>query len=271
MSNKSPKKEHRKHLKEEFYNFWDNPTRVAFRDLIKNNVGEFDILDFKESFPEFPKIAKAILAISNLENGCIVLGVKEEKDGVLKPVGLEKIIDKADIIKKIKKYLPSNLLENIELLNFSYEDSEYKKLIGKKFQIIFISYMPEYLPYISKAGGEGIEIDTIYIRRKTESVRANYEELQDIINRRIETGYSSSREMNLKVHLEQLKTLYKEIPKTISYSPFFSNLGLAIPQVLRVEEKPNPEYPKESYNKFILRILDKKKKLISKELGIDNY
>jgi len=268
MANNQSKREHKKFMKEEFYNFWENPTRTAFRDLLKNNVGEFDILDFKESFPEFSKISRTILAISNLENGCVILGVKEEKDGVLKPVGLENLIDKADITKKIKKYLPIKLFENIEISNLSYEDSDYKKLIGKKFQIIFIPYKPEHIPYVSKADGEGIEIDTIYIRRKTESARANYEELQDIINRRIETKYSSSREMNLKVHLEQLKKLYEEIPQTISYSPFLSNLGLVIPRALLGEVKPNPEYPKESYNEFILKMLDKKKKLIAEELGV---
>jgi hypothetical protein len=43
MIDNQVKKEHKKFMKEEFYNFWENPTRAAFRDLLKNNVGEFDI------------------------------------------------------------------------------------------------------------------------------------------------------------------------------------------------------------------------------------
>jgi len=66
-------------------------------------------------------------------------------------------------------------------LDFSYEASEYKELAGKKFQIIFIFYKPDYLSYISKADGKDIKEDTIYIRRDTEATPVNYEKLQDII------------------------------------------------------------------------------------------
>lgn len=268
--NEKVKKIIKKNLKEEIYNFFEDPTRVTFRDLIKNNVGEFDILDFKEAFPTFSKLARTILAMGNRESGCLIMGMKEEKDGTLKPVGLEKLIDKADITKGIQAYIPKKLKDDVEILDFSFEDAEYKKLIGKKFQIIFVVQKSEYLPYVSMIGnGEDIKADTIYFRRGTESTQANYEELQEIINKRIETKYSSSRELSLKNHLEQLKTLYAEIPKTISFSPFFSNLALAIPQVLLGEVKLNPEYPKESYSEFIIKMVKEKKNIITKELALE--
>ncbi len=271
MNNEATKKINKKKLFEEFYNFFENPDKVTFRELIKTNVGELKTIDFKENLPENSTLARSILAMANYEGGCLVIGIKQKEDNSLTPKGLEKLTDKADITKGIKKYLPSKTLESIEILDFSYEDSEYKKLAGKKFQIIFIFYKPEYLPHVSRAGGKGIKEDTIYIRRDTEAAPVNYDELQDIINRRVETKYSSSRELNLKKHLEQLKTLYEEIPETISYPPFFANLMTrVIPKELLGEEKANPEYPKESYNEFILKMIREKKSIITKELGFRN-
>lgn len=263
-------KTNKKSLKEEIYNFFDNPTRVNFRKLIKSNTGEFDILDFKENFPEYAKLARSILAISNRESGCLSIGIREEDDGSLSPIGLKKLTDKANILKGIQKYVPEKLINNIEILDFKFEDSEYKKLIGKKFQIIFVTQKPEDIPYISTSGkGKDIKANTIYFRHGTESRPANYEELQKIINKRVETKYSSSREMNLKVHLEQLKQLYEEIPKSIvsSSSPF--TVGKLAEKIMRITYEPNPNYPSESYEDFILKMLERKKKLIAGELGVE--
>ena len=211
-----------------------------------------------------------MLGMGNFKGGCLVIGVREEDSGILDYIGIEDLVDKKEVVDGIKKFIPQKLLTgSFDILNLVFVDSEYERLKGKKFQVILIYDKPENIPYVSKAeSGNSIKVDTIYARRGTGTVSANYEELQDIINRRIETRYSSSRELNLKNHLEQLKTLYEEIPKTISCSPFFSNLGLAIPQALFGEVKPNPEYPKENFNKFILKMIKEKKNIIAKELGL---
>ena len=62
----------------------------------------------------------------------------------------------------------------------------------------------------------------MYIRRGTSTEEANNDELQKIINVRIETGYSTRREMNLQAHLKQLQLL---IDKVEYKAPLlFSNL-----------------------------------------------
>ena len=49
MDDKRAKKEIKPKFYEEFYNaFTENPNRTTFRELLKNNVGELNILDFKE-------------------------------------------------------------------------------------------------------------------------------------------------------------------------------------------------------------------------------
>ena len=47
-----------------------------------------------------------------------------------------RLLFKEYLVKEIQKYI-KKLIDNIEISDFSYEASEYKKLIGKKFQIMF--------------------------------------------------------------------------------------------------------------------------------------
>jgi hypothetical protein len=68
---------HKKTIHESFAKFFEKPTRDRLRELLKNNVGELDNLDFKESFPEKEKLAKHILAIANSKGGVIIVGQKK--------------------------------------------------------------------------------------------------------------------------------------------------------------------------------------------------
>ncbi len=73
-------------------------------------------------------------------------------------------------------------------------------------------------------------------------------------------------------HLEELKELYKYIPETISklvpYSPTkisSRQTDRLIPEVFGKSEYktlPNPDYPEESYESFIAKIIEIKKKVI---------
>jgi len=125
-------------------------------------------------------------------------------------VGIDKLIDKADIQKGIQKFIPVQL--KYESLDFSFEDSEYPKIIGKKFQFVLVEDTPAYIPFVAN-DGKDIRKNAIYIRRGTATEEANYEELQEIFNRRLETGYSSQREFNLEKHLGELECLYRHIPR----------------------------------------------------------
>ena len=200
----------RKTFKEEFAQFFENPTREGLRDLLRDNLGEFPNVDFKEKLPLFPKIARHLLGQANIGGGCLIIGVAEKDDKTLESKGVDTLEDKKVIIDKIKKYLPA-LLEDIDIGDFTYQDSEYKTLVGKKFQVIFIKGNPNHLPFVSHAQGEGIRENAIYIRRETSTEEANHDELQNIINRRLETGYSSKDEIDIRTHIEQLKILYGQV------------------------------------------------------------
>lgn len=267
----------RKILFEEFAKFAEDPSRDGFRELLINNVGELSYFDFKEQWPEFPKLARHILALANSGGGCIVAGVAEKEDKTLEPIGLEKLAEKTEIINGLSKFLPNSLIiGNNDILDFPFPASEYPTLVGKKFQLIFIQDDPEHLPFISTNNeNKKIRKNAVYVRRGTSSEEANYEELQNIINRRLETGYSSQAEMDLRTHIEQLKALYEQIKKV--HVRFAGGLATRARQAIEYinegmagkrEDILNPAYPKESFDEFIARMIEKKKKKIEIELGV---
>ena len=246
-------------LKEDFAKFLE--TREGLREFLKNHCGETQHVDFKKEWPEMSKLAKHILAIANSGGGVIIVGVLQKEDNTFEPIGLDKIKDQSEILNGIKKFLPSSLLNSSKIRDFLYEESEYPKLKGKKFQVLLIPSDPEHLPYLSEADGKHIKSNRIYIRRGGETVEANHDELQKIINIRIETGYSSRRELSLEEHLNQLRILYNQLSRYISSSFLISKLlGLEI---------SNPNYPKEIFESFILKLIELKKKRIMMELDIN--
>jgi len=196
---------------EQFACFFENPSREGLRDLLRDQVGELDVCDFKREWPDFPSLARHILGLANSGGGCLVIGVEERPDGTFDPVGVDEFRDKADVHKGIQKFIPSQL--RCEVVDFSYEASEYPRIEGKKFQVVFVDDCPEYVPFIARANGQGIRENAIYVRRGTSTEEANYEELQEIINRRLRTGYCT-KEFSLDRHLAELRILYKY------YDPF---------------------------------------------------
>lgn len=259
--------------KEEFAKFLEDPTRESLREILKNNSGEQNDLDFKAEWPSDPKVAKHVLAFANYGGGCLIVGVKEEKD-MLTPKGLTELKDKTTIFNKITKFLPGSLLadQHINLYDFSYTESEYEKIKGKKFQVLTVNSSPEKLPFVSLNNGEGINEYRIYTRRGMQTVEASYEEIQKIINRRIETQYSSTAEIELETHLSQLKMLYEQVSPYKyfrSQASWAANLSRALDNALgEQQKKENPNYPKENYEAFISRMIEKKKKKIEIELGV---
>lgn len=245
-------------IHEEFARFFEKPTREALRNILQNHFGEENHLDFKAEFPTYSKLARHLLALANYGGGVIVIGVSQETDtNSLNPVGLSTLIDKSDIQKGIQKFLSERL--RYEVLDFSYTESEYPVLKGKNFQVLIIEDNPKYIPFVAEADGEGIRKSAIYTRRGTNSEEASYEEIQEIINRRLQTTYSSQEEFTLEKNLSILKTLYSEISQFTQTSPFahftLNSFGL-------LSLKPNPNYPKEDYEQFIIRMINKKKKKI---------
>lgn len=255
---------------EAFARFFENPTREGLRDILKNNIGELRELDFKETLPELSTLAKHILGIGNSGGGCIVIGIE---DGTLEPRGLSIVEDKTKVYDGIKKYLPPALLAHVEIVDFTYEAAEYPKLAGKNFQVLFVGEDKKHLPYISLRAGSGIRANTIYIRRGTSTDEANYDEVQRLINSRLETNYSSSKELDLQEHLQQLKVLFQHIDKSIVISGYLSASINAIADVAKsfqFSSMPNPDYPEEDFERFVLRMIRLKKKRIEQEIDVQH-
>ena len=151
-------------------------------------------------------MAKHILALSNSGGGAIIIGVRENDDGENEPIGIDEFSDKEKISKGLAKYFPGEV--SWDVFEFKYEESEYPKLKGKKFQVLLVEYNSQYIPFLSLKAGDGIKDNVVYVRRGTSSTEATHDDLQKIINERIETGYSSKYLLTLSEHLQQLKELY---------------------------------------------------------------
>ena len=134
-------------MKDRFYEEVVNePSREKFREFIKNNVGELDEVDFKEQWISKGELSKLLLAMANSRGGVIVIGIKENDDGTLEPIGLEELKDKAgslnlpDLDRNIlTAILTRRLLYWCDHLNDSELINVYKKhsfLLGKEVSFI---------------------------------------------------------------------------------------------------------------------------------------
>lgn len=262
-----------KQPKDLMYELISNPSRETFREFMIGNTGEADNIEFKSEWIWKGSLSKLLLALANSGGGIVVFGIQEKDDGTNDPIGIERFEDKADISDSIKKYVPVTL--DYIIHDLSFDKSEYEKLENKKFQVIHVYDTPQLLPFVSLAETTGIEKDVIYIRRGTKCEKAKAEELEKIINRRIETQFSSSSTLKLNEHLKQLAVLFKELEKDkriqinegsisalLRATSALSNFGA------KYENKPNPLYPAEDYENFIVRMIMNKKIKIEKVLDL---
>lgn len=139
--------------KELIYKILQEPTREKFIDILYNGFGEQDNLDFKEQWIEPQKIAEIILGIANSGGGALIFGVKENNDGTLSAVGLNKLADKEKENSKIQKFLPDIL--NFQIYDFNFNGENYSKVNGKLFQMLCISSKEIELPYVWKKDSNG--------------------------------------------------------------------------------------------------------------------
>ena len=146
--------------------------------------------------------------MANSRGGIIVIGSKEKDDGTIDPVGLEEFKDKAVINNEIAKYISPGI--DYEILDFSYDSSEYHAVQNKKYQLLIVHDTPERLPFISLNATTNLERDVIYVRRGTKCEKASAEEIEKMINYKIETIFKDSSDLSLQEHLSQLKQLYGE-------------------------------------------------------------
>ena len=242
-------KKEEKTLHENFYKFLKNPSKENLHEFLNENFGELDECDFKSEWPILTKISKIMLGIANSGGGIIVIGVTQKDDNTFDPIGIENMQDKSDIRNGIKKYIPEDL--KYDVLDIKYEDQKFSDFYGRKFQIIMIEDIATHIPFISMADGDSIKINEIYVRKGTNTEKASYIDLQKIINRRVESTYSSSNEIDLREQLNQLKILYGEFSTLTAFGGLLS--GPILTQDIR-----------DNYKSYIKELISKKRKIIDK-------
>lgn len=254
--------------KDNLYEVLQEPTLENFRKLVQNSLGEEDYLDFKKMWETDEKMAKHILAMANSGGGCIIVGIEQKGDGSFDICGLNSLKDKANLKEGIKGIIPDSLEYMIK--DFKFDSSEYEKMKNKKFQVLFIKDNPKDLPYICRKNGTSIKDGDIYVRSGTESIKANNFQLEKMIDRKLNAlSIPRSKNLSLEQHLEQLKTLYSELTYTTN-TGWLSNLSKVLAGIgNNIEVKKKEIYPKEDYDEFILKILNKKKKRIEEEIDIE--
>jgi predicted HTH transcriptional regulator len=260
-----------KSIYEDFSRFFNRPTTDSLKQLISSGFGETDRLDFKEDWPSDGNLARHVLALANSGGGVVVVGVRQEEDGSFASVGMKKLRDKAKVSQGLSKFFSPAI--DYELLDFPFTDSTYKDLNGKAFQVLLVESDAKRIPYQARIDGDGVSASAIYVRRGTESIAANHDELERLINARIESGYSSTSVLELQEHLEQLKTLYSAISANRMTSTAFSKLALALSMSTTgtmFESVPNPLYPSETYEQFISGLIPRKKRKIEQLLELSD-
>ena len=186
-----------------FENFFKEPTYDTLCELLSENFGENNLYDFKEKWQKCEKMAKHILGFSNSGGGGIIIGVSQNKDNTFNTKGLNNLIDKSVIDQGIRKYIPDKL--DYDVLDFSYDNTYVRKEVaGKKFQVIIIKDTPTQIPFVSNQDGTDIRKGIVYIRRPGSTESANYDELQEVINRR-------TKECDKIITLEKSESKYNTI------------------------------------------------------------
>jgi len=81
---------------------------------------------------------------------------------------------------------------------------------------------PKILPFLALREGEGLRTSVVYVRDGTTSTEAGHLQLQAVLNRRIESGYSSQSSLDLDKHLAQLRVLDEHREANDSWMSQFS-------------------------------------------------
>jgi hypothetical protein len=230
---------------EAFAKFFEAPTREGLRDVLKQNIGETDYLDFKREWPEFPKLAKHVLALGNSGGGALIVGVEQEPDGSVKSVGVPAMLDKVKLFKGIRGYIPDSI--NADLFDFTFKDSEYDAIKGMSFQVLIVEFDSRIIPLLATRSGDGIRDNAIYIRKGTSSEEANH------------TGFSNTKTLKLNEHIEQLQVVNKSRRVRGGYNES------ALASITRwVGEAGSSK----DYYQFMDELYEQKKTQIRKELGL---
>ncbi len=187
----------------------------------------------------------------------------------------DEIKDPTDYERKLDALLPHTLLYYPQQLLFS-DDNFYKEFTGKVFLIIQVPKQYRYVPFFAKKESVKLKTNEVYIRKNTSTVTANNEDLEKMIQLRLLEQYDDLSSLSLDEHLNQLKLLYSKLSKTIeedteeNFVLFHSEHGSRFGLLPLAALEDNPNYPQESYDEFLSKIITKKKKKIEVLLEVSS-
>lgn len=249
-------------IKDDLEEFFAAPSKDKLPNLLQAEK-EYDYLDFKSEWHEKSKLARHILAFSNSGGGAIIIGVDEKSDGGLKSEGVDDPLDESDFGNKVEKYIPDNAHNQYIINTFSYGDIYDDEISGLTFQVVFIEGAGELAPLVATNGGKSIDEGSIYVRRNTKSAVANYEEVQSLLKKSQESEIGKET-AELHEELRQLRTLYSET----NDSMLFSSTSMMFAGYL-IDKQSNFNFSGRAYEKYIMELIEKKKKKIENRLGVD--
>lgn len=194
-----------KSIKESFAKLFDDPNRVTLKDSLNNLTTEYDDFELKEREIETHTLAKHIIGMANTNGGIIILGVKETENGP-KPCGLVDNTDTTDMKKQLTKYLPHELTYDIHQIDYN-ERNEWNDLKNKSFKIIKIEFTPEYIPFLPIKESKDYLRTDIFCRKNSSTTKCEYDDLQDILNKRKSINHDRISALTLRNELEELKIL----------------------------------------------------------------
>lgn len=128
-----------------------------------------------------------------------------------------------------------------------------------------INVEDDKIPIVCERESNLFKKGDIFIRRGTNTEKVNYEELQMLLNRRIEAIKAQLTDEGLNEQLKQLKILYDAIPTVINkYS--YSALKQSPFALQMFHKEKNKVYPEKSYEEFLVDMIQMKQEKIQKYL-----
>jgi predicted HTH transcriptional regulator len=238
--------------------FIKHPDKYNLERLRDLHTGEQNYIDFKREWMADYDTLRHIIGFANSGGGCILIGVEEDSGHILNFVGLKNFTDKTKFQEKLSKHISSEL--KYEIHDITTDKIDNSDISDKKFQAIIIFDNPAKIPFVvlkdfDESGSKKIKAGDIYCRSKVSTNLVNQSDLENIFKRKVEALMSEKTTMDFKDHIDQLKVLYDSI-KEFKYESIFD-----LSSILQ-RKTENDNFPEESFDEFISKMIDCKKKRI---------
>lgn len=241
--------------------------RALFLELVSQPLEEENQLEFKKEWIEAQKLAKIMLGMANLGGGIIIFGVEENANKTAKLVGLSEFKDKAVFQSEVKRWLPQSMCFKLSNYDFSCDEEKSIPIPRGLYQVIFVCSEDKDLPYLLSGNTGSEQEGSIFIRRGTQTVLANREEINAMVDKKINALLNEKSNLELEEHLRQLYMLYEN--KKVE-DPFSSSISGSLNPIVAFL-KSNMEIKKDAkkeYNNFLAELIEKKQNKIKTLLNL---